>query len=255
LSLFGMIVSIVLLLLFAALIGDNYPIINTDVTAATTFFNNPEVQEKLHLPQIDHWISCMPGAGRRLEELLPGQKLLRHDQPESVVPYIAELLDDVGIRVLVYGGDRDLSVNLQGSEQVLNQMEWSGSDEWQDSDRYLWMVNNNVAGYVKTHKNLDMLLVLNSGHLVPYNVPVNALDLIDRLVNNESYGDILLPKLDFGDEEEDEILDEIEQAEEILEADSHLTRVLITTLLSIACFFIGTCVGSYQKESPYRKIP
>ncbi len=214
------------------------------VTAATQFFNNPEVQKALHFDhRVDNWVPCIPGAGRRrLDELLPGEKLLRHDQPESVSPYIAELLDD-DIRVLVYGGDRDLSVNLQGSEQVLNEMEWHGQNEWKDSDRYLWMVDGDVAGYVKTHKNLDMLLVLNSGHLVPYNVPIPALDLITRLVNEEAFGDILLPKLDFGDNEETEI--------EALEANPPI----FSALLAIGCFLIGTFVGSYRKESPYRKLP
>jgi len=152
----------------------------------------------------------MPGAGRRRqrerrleapgnEQELPGKTLLAHDKPESVAPYIAELLDDAGIRVLIYAGDRDLTTNLQGTEKVLNGMKWSGNSktnkEWKTADRYLWMVNGNVAGYVKTLKNLDMLLVLNSGHLVPYNVPTSALDLITRLTSDESFDDILLPKV------------------------------------------------------------
>ena len=28
--------------------GDNYPLLNTPVTAATTFFNDPEIQKTLH---------------------------------------------------------------------------------------------------------------------------------------------------------------------------------------------------------------
>ena len=49
---------------------------------------------------------------------MPGQILLAHDQPAPVTLYIAELLDDSGIRVLMYAGDHDLAVNLEGPEQV-----------------------------------------------------------------------------------------------------------------------------------------
>eukprot|EP00536_Pseudo-nitzschia_multiseries_P015224 jgi/Psemu1/262777/estExt_Genewise1Plus.C_8410023 len=186
------------------------------------------------------WQACIPGAGRRrrgLQQeatgLLPGQILLAHDQPESVAPYIAELLDDAGIRVLVYGGDRDLSVNLQGSEQVLNDMDWSGKKSWKSSNRYLWMVGSDVAGYVKTHKNLDMLLVLNSGHLVPFNVPVSGLDLIARLTGELPFGDILLPKLDAGGSKYTDFGFKSE------ESDSGLSMIF----LAIACFSFGALMG------------
>merc|ERR1711884_173848 len=124
---------------------DNYPVENAPVTASTKFFNNPKVRKELHFENENRnidWMNCIPGAGRRRlkhDKLLPGQILLAHDQPESVTSYIAELLDDAKIRVLIYAGDRDIPVNLQGSEKVLNGMNWSGKNNWIDSDRYLWM--------------------------------------------------------------------------------------------------------------------
>lgn len=232
---------------------DNYPILNTPVTAATTFFNDPEVKKKLHFETAKtQWESCIPGAGRRRlkEELLPGQLLLMHDQPESVAPYIAELLDDAGIRVLIYGGDRDLSVNLQGSEEVLNDMAWSGKGDWKSSDRYLWMVDGDVAGYVKTHKNLDMLLVMNSGHLVPYNVPIPALDLINRLVGNLSYGDFVLPKIEVSEKHS-----EIDSAALDSENSWNIQVYALTVFIAISCFAMGVFVGSSRKSSQYQKIP
>lgn len=234
--------------------GDNYPILNSPVTAATIFFNDPEVKKKLHVESVDkEWLGCIPGAGRRRleEEMLPGQILLAHDEPESVTPYIAELLDDAGIRVLVYAGDRDLSVNIQGSEMVLNGMDWSGKDDWKSSDRYLWMVDGDFAGYVKTHKNLEMLMVMNSGHLVPYNVPVPALDLIDRLVGNLPFGDILLPKIEFSDEEPDDVA-----PEKTWNIQSFVLSSL-TAFIALSCFVLGIWVGSFCKTEArqYQKIP
>jgi carboxypeptidase C (cathepsin A) len=130
------------------------------------------------------------------EELLPGQVLLKDDQPISMVPYIAELLDEAEIQVLIYNGDRDLSTCAQGSERMLNGMEWSGHDDWLDLNSYkraLWMVDGYPAGWSKSVKNLDFLIVYNSGHLVPYNVPKQAFDLVTRLVKNKPFGDVTIP--------------------------------------------------------------
>ena len=55
------------------------------------------------------------------------------------------------------------------------------------------MVNEYPAGWVKTVQNLDFLVVYNSGHLVPYNVPAQALDLVTRFISNQEYGDVVIP--------------------------------------------------------------
>lgn len=183
---------------------DKYFLLTDPVNTNTVFFNDPRVREKLHVPkEVDKdWAGCMPGAGRRRrrlkkdEELLPGQVLLKDDQPISMVPYIAELLDEAEIQVLIYNGDRDLSTCAQGSERMLNGMEWSGHDDWLDLNSYkraLWMVDGYPAGWSKSVKNLDFLIVYNSGHLVPYNVPKQAFDLVTRLVKNKPFGDVTIP--------------------------------------------------------------
>lgn len=88
---------------------DLYPVLFNPNSMYYKFFNDPGVKKALNAPLETEWIECIPGAGRRLAETLPGQLLLAHDKPESVLPYVAELLDEAGIKVLVYNGDRDLS--------------------------------------------------------------------------------------------------------------------------------------------------
>ena len=53
--------------------------------------------------------------------------------------------------------------------------------------------NDTVAGYVKQHSNLTFLVVKNSGHLVPLNKPAQALNLIERYLQDSSFLDIELP--------------------------------------------------------------
>lgn len=184
---------------------DKYYLLTNPVNTNTMFFNDPRVREKLNVPNevAKDWAGCMPGAGRRRRrrlaakdvDLLPGQVLLKDDKP-SMSPYIAELLDEAKIQVLIYNGDRDLSTCAQGSERILNEMDWSGHSGWLDPKSYrrsLWMVDDYPAGWSKSLKNLDFLIVYNSGHLVPYNVPKQAFDLVTRLVKNEKYGDVTIP--------------------------------------------------------------
>ena len=187
---------------------DKYLLLTNPVNTNTMFFNDPRVREKLNVPKEveKDWAGCMPGAGRRRQrrrglatkddDLLPGQVLLKDDRPISMAPYLAELLDEAKIQVLIYNGDRDMSTCAQGSERMLNGMDWSGHDDWLDPRAYrraLWMVDDYPAGWSKRVKNLDFLIVYNSGHLVPYNVPKQAFDLVSRLVTKQPFGDVTIP--------------------------------------------------------------
>jgi Serine carboxypeptidase len=191
-----------------------------------TFYNDPRIQKALHVKPGYFWIECMPGAGRRRyrhrrrhlrkqnqnyhrleenEDLLPGQILLAHDQPLSVVPYVADLLDHTNIEVLIYNGDLDMTTNVQGSEYLLDHMEWNGAYGWSNTSYYrrgLWLPryngndNTTVGGYMKEYKNLHFLTILQSGHLVPFNRPKVAYEMILRFLRNESFIDQLLPTYD-----------------------------------------------------------
>ena len=153
------------------------------------FYNNPAVKRKLHAPLDTYWQGCVPGAGRRRR--LESSYLI-HDGPISVVPYIAKLLNG-GIRVLLYGGDRDMACNVIGTDKLLNGMKWKGADQWYSTRRGLWTYEGKPAGYIKALDNLQFLVLYNSGHLAPYNIPEHALDLITRFLTNTSFYNYDLP--------------------------------------------------------------
>lgn len=173
---------------------DNYDVIQDGDTTINDFMNLPGVKQALNAPLDVEWAGCIPGAGRRRHLV---STLLDHDQPISTLPYIAELLD-AGKRVLVYNGDRDLSTCVQGSEALLNSMIWGSADRWPNATRGLWVVDNKSAGYAKSLSGLDFVVIYNSGHLVPFNQPRNALDLITRFLKGESFLDYQLPSFDYG---------------------------------------------------------
>jgi Serine carboxypeptidase len=190
--------------------GMNSLMLDSPNGAMYKFYNDPAVQEALNVHPKRQWLECMPGAGRRrLEEedteedesnLLPGQILLAHDRPISVVPYVAELLDEAGINVLIYNGDRDMTTNSVGSERLLDAMAWQGAEGWADSKQYergMYLpFPETLGGYIKTYRNLQFLIVTGSGHLVPMNEPKIALDLITRFLGGKSFLDKALPAFD-----------------------------------------------------------
>ena len=123
--------------------------------------------------------------------------MLKYDKPLSVVPYVAELLDDANLRVLFYNGDRDLLCAFTGTEMMLESMKWSNTYEWKYAPRGLWMVNEGqgprVAGYTKSLGNLEFLTVYNSGHMMSHNQPARSLDMVKRFLKGGTLLDVELP--------------------------------------------------------------
>lgn len=110
----------------------------------SSFFNDPTVRNSLNAPSIEehpYWSGCVPGAGRRRRLERRNQRdlvVLENDRPLSVVPFIAELLDDAHLDILMYNGDLDLAVTAQGTELSLESMEWSGAEGWMDPNATKW---------------------------------------------------------------------------------------------------------------------
>lgn len=233
---------------------DLYPVLFGQNSTMDQFYNNPEVKKALHAPQDVVWEGCIPGAGRRRrqrkrrmeEEELPGKTLLAHDQPESVAPYIAEVLD-AGIRVLIYNGDRDLTTCAQGSEMVLNKMEWSGQDQWRTADRGLWMVNDDVAGFSKALDALQFVVVYNAGHLLPNSNPKQALDLITRFVTDEPFLDIALPSFhDKAPASVSEAKSSTQHHKSGTPFNEPISHLLFVVVLAAVCFALGYLAATKQ---------
>lgn len=149
------------------------------------------------MEELPEWLECVPGSGRRRLLHQHRDLIILDDDITSVVPFIAELVDDAKIDVLLYNGDLDLACSPQSTEMALESMTWSGKEEWMDPDTTpwkQWMVDDLPAGHTKSYKNLHFLVVYNSGHFVPTNQARNALNMIGRLIDGENFGDLELPQ-------------------------------------------------------------
>jgi carboxypeptidase D len=88
---------------------------------------------------------------------------------------LAEMLD-ANVQTLVYSGQYDLICNHIGTETTLKELQWSGQKGWLEAKPGIFVDDNkHIHGYVTQHKNLQKLVILNSGHMVPMDQPEAAL--------------------------------------------------------------------------------
>lgn len=149
---------------------------------------------------------------------------------------------------------------------MLNGMEWSGSEGWFQAPRGLWVNSDNQnapAGYAKSHLGLDFVVVYNSGHLVPYNQPENALDLITRFLRNDSFADYPLPDLDFyhqtsnpGTSLANGMYPIVDHYNDIITREDQGPRSSLMVLLAMgSCFVAGIFSSSFFLGRPgYQKL-
>ena len=103
-----------------------------------------------------------------------------------VVPYdgdIAYTLDK-GVAVLIYAGDADWSCNWHGLKALAKNLDWSGKSGFETARDYKWesTETKKTAGEYKEYKNLAFVKVLDAGHLVTYDQPIHALELIQSFL-------------------------------------------------------------------------
>ena len=247
---------------------DPLNIVSSHDSTVAQFMNNPDVKKALNAPEGITWSGCMPDAGRRRRLAA----MLNDDKPVSVVPYVAELLDNSDVRVLVYNGDLDMACNAQGSETLLNDMKWSGHEAWKVAGRGIWILQQDetIAGYVKSFSNLMFLVVKNSGHLVPYNQPAQGLELVERFLEKRPFIDIPLPSFVISiptappgeehDEDDDfdfDLNSNSDQFNAYNKASSFTTSkwVIQQLIFAVVCFLAGAILSrSWRTRTGYESV-
>lgn len=86
---------------------------------------------------------------------------LKLDVMDSVAVWVSELLSHYP--VLIYNGQLDIIVAYPLTENYLKNLLFSGADDYKTAKRYIWRVDNDVAGYAKHAGNLTEVLVRNAG--------------------------------------------------------------------------------------------
>ncbi|AOA63483.1 Putative serine carboxypeptidase [Komagataella phaffii CBS 7435] len=145
------------------------------------YMNQPEVQEAVG-SEVSSYKGCDDDVFLRF--------LYSGDGSKPFHQYITDVLN-ASIPVLIYAGDKDYICNWLGNQAWVNELEWNLSEEFQATPIRPWFTldNNDYAGNVQTYGNFSFLRVFDAGHMVPYNQPVNALDMVVRWTHGDfSFG-------------------------------------------------------------------
>jgi carboxypeptidase D len=133
----------------------------------------------------------------------PPYDALSHQDGKGVVPEVVRILDHTNtgidgtgrpIRLLFFSGIHDLICNHAANEDFLMNLPWPETKNWITSERFVWragdLINNgHPVGYMKQHRNLLFLKVLNAGHMVPMDQPQVSLQMMSTFVYNKSFDD------------------------------------------------------------------
>ena len=63
-----------------------------------------------------------------------------------------------------------------------NMENWSGLDEYSQTETSVYRVAGSVAGYFKSVKNLRLISMKIAGHMVPRSQPEYAFDMFNQVI-------------------------------------------------------------------------
>ncbi|KAG0437361.1 hypothetical protein HPB47_017477 [Ixodes persulcatus] len=109
------------------------------------------------------------------------------DQMASAKPWFTPLLEKY--KVLLYSGQLDIIVAYPFTENFLASLNWTGASALEAASRQIWRTpgGGDVYGYVRQAANFTEVLVRNGGHILPYDQPEAAYDMITRFIDGKPF--------------------------------------------------------------------
>jgi vitellogenic carboxypeptidase-like protein len=71
--------------------------------------------------------------------------------------------------------------------RFIRSLKWKGQEEYANSERKIWKVNREIAGYSKVSRNLIYLFIRNAGHVAPHDKPEWTFDMINRFTAGKNF--------------------------------------------------------------------
>ncbi|PFH46823.1 hypothetical protein AMATHDRAFT_7364 [Amanita thiersii Skay4041] len=106
------------------------------------------------------------------------------DEHHETQHYISALLER-GVKVLIYAGTYDWICNWVGNERWTLDLEWNGQEEFVRQELRVWVVDGKRAGRVRNAGPFTFVTIEGAGHMVPYDKPVQALEMVKRWLAGE----------------------------------------------------------------------
>lgn len=153
----------------------NYMQIEDDGSDASMFefLKRTDVRKAIHVGNLPF------NDGTKVEDKM------KLDVMDSVAPLITELLSSY--RILFYNGQLDIIVAYPLTINYLKILEFDNKEAYMEAPRYIWRIDDDIAGYVHETANIIDVLVRKAGHMVPKDQGKFALDLITRFTREKSF--------------------------------------------------------------------
>lgn len=110
------------------------------------------------------------------------------DQMQSVKDWLAVVMNNY--KVLLYNGQLDIICAPVLTEKFLQLLEWKYTEEYKNATRHIYKVlpsDTQVAGYYRKVGEFYQMIVRNAGHILPYDQPRIAYDIISRFVDGRGF--------------------------------------------------------------------
>lgn len=147
-----------------------------------SYLSQPAVRAALGVDDAvpQNFTSCSNVVGAHFHAMLDGY--------HPTYLYVAALLER-GVRTLIYVGSYDWICNWVGNEAWTSALEWSGAGEFTGEALRVWEVDGKRAGRVRSKKGLGLTFatVEGAGHMVPYDKPKEALEMVKRWLAKEEF--------------------------------------------------------------------
>ncbi|KZS92408.1 alpha/beta-hydrolase [Sistotremastrum niveocremeum HHB9708] len=97
--------------------------------------------------------------------------------------------NDRGVRVLLYAGTYDAVCNWIGIQRLAESLEWTNATAFSEQQSKPWILKTDMmkAGTLKSFGGLTFLAIDGAGHMVPYDKPVESLDMLNRWIHEEEF--------------------------------------------------------------------
>ncbi|XP_043288511.1 venom serine carboxypeptidase-like [Venturia canescens] len=173
---------------FEKLIADKDSLFK-NLTGYSSTLNILEINDPVELEAAFDWVKH-PNVRRALHvgnnEFTPNSAKvydrLRDDATQSQAHYVSALLEHYS--VLIYTGHLNIICPYPAVQNYLQQLTWSGAEEFKTSKREFWRVaGGELAGYMRKAGNLREVLVLNAGHLSSRDQPRWTLELLEKFTH------------------------------------------------------------------------
>ena len=147
--------------------------------AIETYLNRRDVMKQLGV-EVDRYQSCNMNINQGFFQAGDWMRPYHRELP----PLLAE-----GVRVLNYAGDADFICNWYGNKAWSLDLDWIGKQALNKAKDEPWKVGKRVAGEVRTAFGFTFLRVMEAGHMAPYDQPEASLDLIQRWMSGDAFGE------------------------------------------------------------------